>query len=71
MEVRKVIVLEVTVGLPSPMVAFFASDLTDRIVLDTMALAMIWCGLVHLFKESRGLYPSPLINLLIRDGEVY
>ena len=44
-------------------------NLQHRLVLDSIVLAMVWYSLWKLFKESRDIYPSPLIRLLVRDGK--
>lgn len=44
-------------------------NLERRMVLDSVVLAMVWYSLRKLSKESRKIYPSPLIRLLVGHGK--
>lgn len=45
------------------------SHLWDRLCVDTCMFALVCYGLSRFIREMHGVHPSPLIRLLVRDGE--
>jgi len=46
-------------------------NLPCRLLLDGTVLIMVWCSLRKFIRETHGLYPSPLIRLLVRDAGIF
>jgi len=41
------------------------------LLLDSTVLIMVWYSLRKFIKETHGLYPSPLVRLLVRDTGIF